>query len=264
MTIAFNAAHDPKQAPQKYQDMYPYNDIKVPENFMATYPHNFGANKIRDEKLAPFPRTPYSIQVNRSEYYALITHLDAQIGRVLEYLKFTGQAENTVIIFTADHGLAQGNHGLMGKQNQYDASVRVPWIISGPGIPENKKVNTTIYTQDVSATSLEIAGIETPDYIDFNSVLPLINSKEKADNLIYGSYMNYQRMVRNSNYIIYPLTGVELLYNIKKDPLEMKDLSKDKKQLKKMKKALADWKQNSGEFKEPAKMVVYKKKPANY
>ena len=201
---------------------------------METYPHNFGANKIRDEKLAPFPRTPYSIQVNRSEYYALITHLDEQIGKILDYLKASGQADNTIIVFTADHGLAQGNHGLMGKQNQYDPSVRVPWIISGPGIPKNKKVNTPIYLQDVAATALEIAGVTKPNYIDFNSVLPLIESTEKPNNLVYGSYMNHQRMVRNSEYkyILYPLTGVELLYNIKNDPLEKKNLSKDKNCLK--------------------------------
>ena len=71
---------------------------------------------LRDEKLAPFPRTKNAIQVNRREYYAIITHMDFQIGRILKHLEKTGQTENTYIFFTADHGLSVGHHGLLGKQ----------------------------------------------------------------------------------------------------------------------------------------------------
>jgi arylsulfatase A-like enzyme len=243
MTIAFNAPHDPKQAPQEFQDMYPYKDMKVPENFLPEYPLDNGTKYIRDEQLAPFPRTPYSIQVNRSEYYALITHLDVQIGKVLAYLKKTGQDENTYIFFTADHGLALGHHGMTGKQNMYDHSIRVPWLISGPNIPQGKKVDDFIYLQDVMATSLEIAGIEKPSHVEFNSVLPKVHGKQKdSDEVVYGSYIKEQRMVRSKKYkyIIYPMTGVELLYDLKKDPQEMKDVSKEKK----YKKALATMQQH--------------------
>ncbi len=240
MTIAFNAPHDPKQAPQEFQDMYPYNMIDIPENFIPEYPYDFGANTCRDEKLAPFPRTPYSIKVNRSEYYALITHLDVQIGKVLDHLEKTDQAKNTIIMFTADHGLAQGQNGMMGKQNMYDHSVRVPWLISGPGIPKGKKIKTPIYLQDVMATSMDIAGIEKPKHIEFNSVLPIINNENKdTNNVIYGAFLNKQRMVRTKDYkyILYPFINVERLYDLNKDPLEMNDISKTikcKKTLKKM------------------------------
>lgn len=235
MTIAFNAPHDPKQAPQEYQEMYPYDSVKIPENFITEYPHDFGANKIRDERLAPFPRTPYSIQVNRSEYYALITHLDVQIGRILDRLEETGQADNTYIFFTADHGLAVGQHGMMGKQNMYDHSIRVPWLISGPGIPKNVKNSSPIYLQDVMATTLEIANIDKPKYVEFNSVLPLVKGTcKKEDTVVYSTYLNYQRMVRSETfkYIIYPVTGVELLYNIKKDPLEIRNIVNEKSSIK--------------------------------
>ncbi|MDB4297761.1 sulfatase-like hydrolase/transferase [Flavobacteriaceae bacterium] len=270
MTIAFNAPHDPKQAPQEFQDMYPYDNIEVPENFLPEYPHDNGAIKIRDERLAPFPRTPYSIQVNRSEYYALITHLDLQIGKVLNRLEETGQADNTYIFFTADHGLAVGHHGLTGKQNMYDHSVRVPWLISGPGIPKGKKVDTPIYLQDVMATSIDVAGIKKPTHVEFNSVLPLIKGDTKnANKAVYSSYYNHQRMVRTDEfkYIIYPLIGVELLYNIKKDPLEIKDLASDKscsKDLKIMRSLLAS---KMKEFSDPLDLknpiesyAAYKKK----
>lgn len=227
MMLCFNAPHDPRQAPKEYQDMYPYEDIAVPDSFQSEYPYDIGSNKIRDEKLAPFPRTPYSIKVNRSEYYALITHMDAQIGRILDALDATGKADNTVIIFSADHGLAVGHHGLLGKQNMYDHSVRVPWFISGPGVPKGKKVSSPIYLQDAMATCLDLAGAEKPGHIEFNSVLPLIETPLERD--IYSSYIHFQRMVVHGDYkyIAYPLIGQHRLYNLKKDPKEIKDLSAD-------------------------------------
>ena len=270
MTIAFNAPHDPKQAPKEFQDMYPYDSIKVPENFLPEYPHDFGANRIRDEQLAPFPRTPYSIQVNRSEYYALITHLDVQIGQILAHLKTTGQDKNTYIFFTADHGLAIGQHGMTGKQNMYDHSVRVPWLISGPGIPKGKKVDDFIYLQDVMATSLDLADIKKPSHLEFNSVLPIINGKKKVcTNIVYSSYLNHQRMVRSKDYkyIIYPISGIELLYDLRKDPLEITDVSKIKKYNKYLEKMRTHLANEMNEFLDPLNLEhpkesykLYKKK----
>ncbi|HRX83278.1 MAG TPA: sulfatase-like hydrolase/transferase, partial [Pirellulaceae bacterium] len=86
MYIAFNAPHDPRQSPQEYVDRYPLSKIKVPGDFMPEYPFKdeIGCGKsLRDEKLAPFPRTEYSVKVNRQEYYAIITHMDHQIGLIL-------------------------------------------------------------------------------------------------------------------------------------------------------------------------------------
>ena len=126
MYIAFNAPHDPRQAPKKYVDMYPTDKIKIPKSFLKEHPlkEEIGSGKgLRDEKLAPFPRTKHAVQVNRREYYAIITHMDFQIGRILDHLDKTGQADNTYIFFTADHGLSVGHHGLLGKQNLYDHSV---------------------------------------------------------------------------------------------------------------------------------------------
>ena len=114
--------------------MYPADQMQVPPNFLPKHPFDLGDFHCRDEQLAPFPRTPHEVQVHRREYYALITYMDRQLGRILEALEKTGQAENTCIIVTGDHGLAVGEHGLMGKQNLYDCSVRMPFIMVGPGI----------------------------------------------------------------------------------------------------------------------------------
>lgn len=245
MMLAFNAPHDPRQAPQQYQDMYPYDEITVPTNFQGEYPHNIGSNKVRDEQLAPFPRTPYSVQVNMSEYYALITHMDEQIGKILDHLEKTGKKDDTIIIFSADHGLGCGQHGLLGKQNMYDHSVRVPWIIAGPGIPKGKEISTPIYLQDAMATCLDLAGASKPDYVEFDSVLPLINPGKDEKRDIYSCYTNFQRMVSDTDHklIVYPQSKTEILYDLKRDPLEKKDVSKKPeyaKVLKNMRKKLAD------------------------
>ncbi len=142
MYIAFNAPHDPRQSPKEYVDMYPLESIAVPESYMPTYPYaeTMGAGQnLRDEKLAPFPRTEYSIKVNRQEYYAITSHLDDQIKDILDALDKKGLKENTYIFFTSDHGLACGEHGLMGKQNMFDHSMRVPLMVVGPNIPKGKK-----------------------------------------------------------------------------------------------------------------------------
>ncbi len=234
MYIAFNAPHDPRQSPKEYVEMYPLQNISVPKSFMEMYPYkdSIGCGPdLRDERLAPFPRTEYAVKVHRQEYYAIITHLDQQIGRIINHLKETGQDKNTYILFSADHGLAVGNHGFIGKQNMYDHSMRVPCILVGPNIPENEKCNMQVYLQDLMATSLDIAKIEKPEYVEFNSLLPLITkeSKESPYSEIYGTYMNLQRMVRTDEYklIVYPEAHVIRLYNVKKDPFEMTDLAQN-------------------------------------
>jgi len=233
MYMAFNAPHDPRQSPQEFVDMYPVEKVKVPENFREAYPYRdqIGCpHKLRDEHLAPMPRTKHSIQVHRGEYYALITHMDAQIGRVLDALEANGQAANTQIVFTADHGLAVGRHGLLGKQNMYEHSVRVPFIVAGPGVPKGEKREAPVYLQDVIPTALEWAGAKVPDHIQFESVLPHLAGKGTPRKSIYGAYMKVQRAVTVDGYklIVYPKVGKSRLYHLAEDPFEMTDLLEQK------------------------------------
>jgi arylsulfatase A-like enzyme len=231
MYLAFNAPHDPRQSPKEYIEKYPLDKISVPDNFLAEYPYkdSIGCSKeLRDERLAPFPRTHYAVKVNRQEYYAIITHMDEQVGRILDALEKTGKADNTYIFFTADHGLAVGHHGLIGKQNLFDHSVRVPLMVAGPNIPQNKKLDTPVYLQDIMPTTLELAGTPKPSHVQFKSLLPLINNREKQHyEAIYGAYLDAQRMVTQGDYklLLYPKIKKAILFNIKKDPEEMHDLA---------------------------------------
>ncbi|MBK8094949.1 MAG: sulfatase-like hydrolase/transferase [Verrucomicrobiaceae bacterium] len=229
---AFNAPHDPRQSPQAYLDKYPLSRIAVPQSFLPEYPHkdDIGCpHSLRDENLAPMPRTELAVKTHRREYYALISHLDTQIGRVLDALDASGQAENTWIFFTADHGLAVGHHGLFGKQNMHDHSVRVPFLVAGPGVAKGAQKDTSIYLQDVMATALDLAGAERPAHVFFNSVRPLLSGEKSRYESIYGAYLGLQRAITHQGWklIAYPKAKVLRLYDLKADPLERTDLAAD-------------------------------------
>lgn len=236
MYLAFNAPHDPRQAPQNYIDRYPLEKIKVPENFLPEYPwkDSIGNSRsLRDEALAPYPRTEYAVKKHMQEYYAMISHLDEQIGEILDALEASGKMNNTYLFFSSDHGLALGQHGLIGKQSLYDHSIRVPLMVTGPGIPKGKKFHQDVYLQDIMATSLELAEIKKPSYVEFHSFLDIINGETRKSHYdaIYGCYMDYQRMIRKNGYklIVYPRLDKILLFDMKKDPKEINNLADNSK-----------------------------------
>lgn len=231
MYVAFNAPHDPRQAPQSFVDKYPPARVVLPPSFQPEYPYaeKIGSGRsLRDEKLAPFPRTEHAVKVHRGEYFALITHMDEQIGRVLAALEETGKVDQTWIFFTADHGLAVGHHGLMGKQNMYEHSLRVPFLVKGPEM-QPRVVEAPIYLQDVMATCLELAGVEKPTHVEFQSLLPLIRgeSAEPTADPVYGAYLEFQRAIiwKGKKLILYPKAKVARLYDLAIDPQEVQDLA---------------------------------------
>lgn len=232
MYIAFNAPHDPRQSPREFVEQYPPETISLPANFLPEYPFKdqIGCEPtLRDEKLAPFPRTEQSIRVHRAEYYAIVSHLDRQIGRILDALEKSGKRQDTWIFFTADHGLAVGRHGLVGKQNLYEHSVRVPFVAIGPGVAAGQKVEAPIYLQDVMPTALQLAGVERPEHVEFHSLLPLLRGEraESPYSATYGAYLQLQRMIEADGYklLVYPQAQRLRLYHVAEDPLEMTDLA---------------------------------------
>lgn len=241
MYLAFNAPHDPRQAPKEYVDMYPVGSIPTPANFIPEYPYKqeMGCYMMekdgeivpqRDESLAPWPRTGYAVAVHRGEYYAAISHLDAQIGRIMAALEQKGLLDNTYIFMSADHGLACGSHGLLGKQNMYEHSMKPPLLVVGPDVPQNERRDAIVYLQDIMATTLDLAGVEKPAYVDFNSLMPLIRDPLSRGSYkeVYGVFnINYQRMIRVGNHklIVYPEANVVRLYDLASDPLETNDIA---------------------------------------
>lgn len=235
--LAFTSPHDPRTAPKEFADQYNPDNIKLPDNYMEEHPFDNGEMTIRDEKLAEWPRTPGAIRQHIADYYAMITHMDDRIGRILRTLEETGELENTIIVYTSDHGLAVGQHGLMGKQNMYDHSVRIPLIISGPGLPKGKQFNELTCQYDIFPTLCDLVGIEIPQTVEGKSLVPLINGDlNKVHEGIFSVYKDSQRMVTDGEWklIRYFIpwqhnfsTNRFQLFNLKEDPWEINDLSED-------------------------------------
>ena len=231
--VSYTAPHDPRMAPKEFTDLYPPEKIKVPENFMPAHPFDNGEMSVRDENLAPFPRTPEIVQDHIAAYYAMITHLDAQVGRVLDVLEKTGRAGDTLVIFAGDNGLAVGQHGLLGKQNLYEHSVRVPLIIRGPEIPEDVRTEALCYLLDIYPTLCDILESAAPKTVDGKSLLPVLKNKQtKVRDSLFMAYRSFQRAVRtadNWKLIRYNVRGVETtqLFNLNDDPWEINSLAGD-------------------------------------
>jgi arylsulfatase A-like enzyme len=228
MYVGFNEPHDPRQAPKEFVDMFPPDKIELPPNYLPEFPFDNGDLRGRDEQLAPFPRTRQAVQLHRSEYYAITAYMDAQIGRILDALERSGKADNTYVIFTSDHGLAVGQHGLMGKQNLFDHSIRIPWIIRGPGVPQGKKVEELVYQHSTFATTCDLAHVAVPESVEFPSLAALIHGPAAPQqDAVFSRYLDVQRAVRTKDYklIVYPQVQRTQLFDLNKDPWEITDLA---------------------------------------
>ena len=224
--VALTVPHDPRTPPPPYSAMYDPAKLPLPANFLAEHPFDNGALGIRDELLLPSPRDPAAVQGELAAYYGLISHMDAQIGRMVDALKSSGRFENTIIVFAGDNGLALGSHGLLGKQNLYEHSLRVPLVMAGPGLPKGRKSSVLCYLHDLAPTLCELAELESA--FEGQSLVPLLRGETaKARDSIFGAYGQVQRSVRDGEWkmIWYPRAARTQLFNLKSDPHETNDLS---------------------------------------
>ncbi len=227
--VAFTAPHDPRQPPEEFRQEYLRHPPPLPPNYLPQHPFQNGWLTGRDETLAPWPRPEEMIRDQLAEYYGMITHLDAQVGRILRTLDDTGLARNTIVIYAADHGLALGSHGLLGKQNLYEHSMRALAIVRGPGIPRGES-KALAYLFDLVPTLLEIAGAPVPDDVEGRSLLHLIEGRTTVHrDRITTYYEDIQRAVRDDSWklIRYPKIDHVQLFDLLSDPHEMRNLATD-------------------------------------
>lgn len=225
--VAFTAPHDPRSPREDYIGMYPDGTIPLPGNFKAYHPFAYDDMQIRDENLTAWPRTPEIIQQSLSDYYALISHLDNRVGDIIETLKKEGLYDNTIIIYAADNGLAIGSHGLLGKQDLYEHSMKVPLIISGPGIPKDKVSDVLVYLYDLFPTLSDLCGLPAPTGVDGKDIAAVIKGEsEEVRTSLFTTYRNTVRAVRTKQWklIRYPERDYTQLFNLEKDPLEINNL----------------------------------------
>jgi arylsulfatase A-like enzyme len=226
--VSFTAPHDPRTPPGKYAGMYDPAKLPLPAAFTPQHPFDNGEMKVRDELLAPHPRTPEVVRRHTADYYGMISHLDEQVGRIVAALEQTGKSKNTVIVFFSDHGLALGRHGLFGKQNLYDHSMRAPLIFAGPGVPRGGKSDALCRLSDIYPTVCDLAGVPIPATVEGKSLAGLIAGKATSHcEAIFTAYRDVQRAVRTDRWklIHYPKIGRTQLFDLAADPEELKDLS---------------------------------------
>ena len=227
--VAFTAPHDPRTPPAEYAALYDPEQVELPENVVTEHPFDNGEMNVRDELLVEGPRTPDIVRRHLADYYGMITHLDAEIGRILTCLDKKGLSENTVVIYTADHGLAVGQHGLLGKQNLYDHSVRVPLTLRGPGIPAGQQRDDLCYMPDLNPTLLGLTRTGTAQGVFRNLLADPSERPATRRDSIFAAYKDVQRMVRRERYklIVYRVDGAERLqlFDLWRDPGETQNLA---------------------------------------
>lgn len=158
---------------------------------------------IHDELLAATPREPAEIRQYIANYYAMISHQDHHMGRLVGGLDRLGLGEKTLVIYTGDHGLAVGRHGLRGKQNCYEYAMRIPLIMRGPGVPVRTVRSALWYGFDLFPTLCDLIGIPIPTSVDGHSFLPVLSGDESAGRSgMYGVYMDAMTMRSNGDYKI--------------------------------------------------------------
>nr|WP_246212854.1 sulfatase-like hydrolase/transferase [Marivivens donghaensis] len=235
MQVAFTAPHDPRTPPLEVA-VSP-KAVTLPANFAPAHSFDNGEMLVRDELLEAVPRDPEAVRQHIADYYGMVQHLDHAIGKIIDTLNETGQRENTVVIYTADHGIALGQHGLMGKQNLYQHSVQVPLMINGRGFKPTVREDL-VWHADTAATILDIAGVPSEYAADGTSLIGPTHTEH-----LFGVHGISQRSVRTERwkYIAYlpnpePVMGpsangrtsrgcfAEQLFDLDSDPCEMANL----------------------------------------
>ena len=226
--VAFKSPHDPRTATPAWHAHYRTNLPPLPANFLSQHPFDNGEMTVRDEALLPWPRTPAAVRQELADYYACISHLDEQIGRLLDTLRATGFATNTLIAFAGDNGLALGSHGLMGKQNLYEHAVAVPLLLAGPGLPKGRRSDAFCYLQDVFPTLAELAGVPPLADGEGRSLVPAIRGAQLGvRDSVFTAYRSFQRAIRDDRWklIRYPQVDVTQLFDLQTDPHETNNLA---------------------------------------
>ena len=213
----------------------------LPPNYLPKHPFPNGHSDVRDEIEASGVwrnRDERTIRNERGRLMACSENIDIQIGRVLKKLEELGELDNTYVIYTSDHGIAVGRHGLQGKQQLYEHGWRVPYIVKGPGIRPGSRAPGNIYLLDTLATLCDLAGIPAPESNEGLSFKPVLEGeRETVRDVLYGTYSGGEkpgmRCVRKGDWklIQYDVdngrTRETQLFNLAENPHELLDQHHD-------------------------------------
>jgi len=226
--LAFDGPHDPHIVPEGFPIDYAPATIPLPPNFLPQHPFDNGEMVIRDEQLMKWPRPEADVKTMLAEYYRYVSFLDVQVGRVLDAVDASPHAANTIVVYAADSGVARGSHGLIGKQNLYEHSMRVPLIVAGPGIAADKRSEAMCYLFDVLPTLGKLCGVATPPGSNGREFAAVLKDPTQIGRpfLMFG-YKSIQKALSDGRWklIRYPHVDRTQLFDLQADPYETKDLS---------------------------------------
>lgn len=234
LKMSFVRPHPPFDPPQVFFDMY--KDLELPDPPVGDWAETededkSGFNPVTSTGIVPKNR----LKRAQAAYYALITHIDYQIGRFLMAMEEHGVLNNTVILFCSDHGELLGDHHLFRKSLAYEGSAKVPFILADPGnllkLKKNRIVDEVIELRDIMPTLLDAANVEIPASVEGRSVVPLCQGAPVVwRDYIHGEHTfglqsHHYLTDGKEKYIWYSQTGEEQLFNLEQDPKELTNLA---------------------------------------
>lgn len=231
--------HPPFDAPEWYFNLY--RDKELAKPYIGTWESE--ADWLQNGRIfdsATGPLDPELIRQAQIGYYACITHLDHQIGRLVQSLIEHEEYDNTLILFTSDHGEELMDHHLFRKSRPYEGSARIPLLITGnpsllPGLEPGSIRHAVAELRDIMPTLLDFAGAKIPDSVDGASILPLVKNPEQSIRSMlhgehsYGDFSSHWMVTKTDKYIWYSQTGEEQYFELAKDPHELTNQAQNPK-----------------------------------
>lgn len=233
MYLGMIMPHPPYLAPQKYLDLYPPYEVSlpnIPPGYLGSM-HLVHQN-LRNFALSSTPIPEERIRRARSGYYAMITEVDELIGQVTDQVDKMGGLENTLVIYTSDHGDMLGTHGIWQKDVLFEGAAHVPLFMAGAGLPQGKVIDTPVSHMDLVATMLEVGGAPIARGLRGHSLLPMLRGeRSEFPKYVYSESNGSGKctgafMIRKGEwkYIYFSWYGDNLLFNLKDDPEELNNL----------------------------------------
>lgn len=234
---SYSSPHDPWDPPRGFAP--PQEGIPLPPNFMPRpafrWFSDWHGTHLRDEALWPFPRTPDGGRDVLSRYFGMVAQMDLEIGRLLDALDAAGLAENTLVLFVADHGISLGAHGFSGKQTMYEEGIRLPLILRHPRLRRGGPTRSELVSLiDLFPTLCEAAGVPVPPGVEGRSLLGLYRGRPAwARDRLHAAFVSPERhrldsravRTESHKYIENLTTGEIELYDLRNDPYELENLA---------------------------------------
>ena len=204
-------------------------------NWGSAHPPFDAANEL----IEPYASTDFSGPIDssdtitdheavRRQYAAMLTGMDEWMARVIDAVKARGEIDNTIFVYSADHGEMLGDHNLWNKSVPYEPSIHVPLVIAGPGIDRGKRSDALVESIDLAATILDLAGADAPDGWDAKSLRPLLRGEVDVHRELSHSALGHWRVAVDGRYkcVVSDLDELRL-YDLASDPNELRDVKSE-------------------------------------